>query len=253
MPLIEHTDGNYWFLPGIAAYSCGVVACPGYEIVHVTLRQPIAYQGGFDRIADFLSAQQRPKAALCGVELRSPAPYSFAGFSELNAEYAGILADWDVFVDGINPVARTNVAPVLGAPSKPALYGFSFTQPSDANLPQTFVVAGAGELPEGKLEPAAIVARGDFSRAGMLQKAHAVMELMHGRLLQLGGQWSEVTHVNVYTTRFDASLVTDIVLPRATTGNVDGIVWHYSRPPVEEIEFEMDMRGVRTEFRLDLD
>ena len=247
--LTEHPAGNYQFLPGIQPYSCGVVACPGYEIVHVTFHQPVAYRAAFDRITDILSAEGRPQAALCGVELRSPRPFSFAGFAELNSEYAAILERWGVFVRGINPVARTNVAPVIHGPTETVLYGFSFTRPGNEETPRTFVVAGAGELPEGSLDREEIVALDDTTPSGMLSKSRLVMELMERRLQGLGCNWSEVTRVNVYTAHFCPSLITDVVLPRAETANRDGIVWHNSRPPVEEIEFEMDVRGIRTELR----
>ena len=38
--LLEHPRGNYHFLRGIDPYSCGVVANPGYEIIHATLNSP---------------------------------------------------------------------------------------------------------------------------------------------------------------------------------------------------------------------
>src|SRR2546428_6072816 len=38
--------GNYRFLPGIAPFSSGVIALPGYQVVHVTLRAPIPWRGG---------------------------------------------------------------------------------------------------------------------------------------------------------------------------------------------------------------
>ena len=37
-----------------------------------------------------------------------------------------ILEDWGLFVDGVNPVARTNVAPEVNPPSRPVLFGFEF-------------------------------------------------------------------------------------------------------------------------------
>jgi hypothetical protein len=111
MPLIPHPQGQYLFLPGIAPYSCGAVSAPGFEIAHVTLHRPTPYRQGFDLIENHLEREGRPKAALCGVELRSPRPFTFQGFAEFNAEYASMLKDWGLFVDGINPVARTNVAP----------------------------------------------------------------------------------------------------------------------------------------------
>ena len=85
MPLIDHPTGNYRFLPGIAPYSCGAVFTPGFEIAHVTLHRPVPYTEGFDRIEKHLAAESRPRAALCGIELRSPRPFTFEGFAEFNA------------------------------------------------------------------------------------------------------------------------------------------------------------------------
>ena len=249
MPLTGHPTGNYRFLPGIAPYSCGVVSSPGYEIVHVTLQRPVAYREGFEQIARYLAEQGRPKAALCAIELRSPRPFSFQGFCEFNAEYAAILQDWGLFVDGVNPVARTNVAPVRCAPLEPVLYGFSFTKPCSADLPPTFVVAGAGELPEGILSRDAIIRLGDISMAGLAIKARFVMDLMESRLRGLGADWPMVSTIDVYTAHSLTPLLPEIILDRVGVAGIHGVLWHYSRPPIAEIEFEMDLRGTRAELR----
>src|SRR5258705_1083833 len=152
MPLIDNPRGGYRFLTGIAPYSSGVLAAPGYEIVRVILRAPLPYQVGFELIERYLADQGRPRAALCGVELRAPSPWSFEGFASFNADYQRLLATWDLLLDGHNPLARTNVAPQVAAPRLPALYAFSYSMLSAApDLPMTFVIAGAGELPEGVL------------------------------------------------------------------------------------------------------
>ena len=51
-------------------------------------------------------AEGRPKQALCGVELRCPAPMTPDGFHEFNIGYRAILEDWDIIIDGVNPVGR---------------------------------------------------------------------------------------------------------------------------------------------------
>lgn len=247
MPLIDHPEGNYRFLPGIAPYSCGVVSQPGFEIVHVTLQQPIPYRQGFERVAEFLETQQRPKAALCAMELRSPRPFKFAGFGDFNAEYAAILESWGLFVDGANPVARTNVAPEVTPPTEPQLYAFSYTKPSAEYVSPTFVVAGGGELPEGKLSREFIVALGDVSKQGLETKARFVMDLMENRLHGLEVGWQLATTVDVYTIYPIEPLLSEILLGRMRPADRHGLHWHYSRPPIAEIEFEMDLRGVRTE------
>ena len=58
------------------------------------------------------------------------------------------MKSWGLLQDGLNPIARTNVAPELGPRNEPCLFGFFYTVVSAAAKP-SFVVAGAGELPEG--------------------------------------------------------------------------------------------------------
>jgi hypothetical protein len=250
MALIDHPTGDYRFLPGIAPYSCGVVSKPGFEIVHVVLQEPVAVAKGFSLITDYLAAKGRPRSALCAIALRSPRPYTFAGFAEFNAGYASVLQSWGVFVDGVNPIARTNVAPVFAAPSEPVLYAFSYSRPCSEAGPATFIVAGAGELPEGALSRDGIVALGDVSPQGLEVKARFVMDLMESRLRGLGVDWSTVGVVDVYTAHSLTPLLSTVLLERLGATAVHGVHWHFSRPPIEDIEYEMDVRGVRTEIRL---
>ncbi len=250
MPLKVHPRGNYLFLPGIAPYSCGVVSSPGFEIVHLTLQKPVAWRAGFQQIARILATDQRPPQALCSISLRIPAPLTFPGFAEFNAAYTAVLRDWDLFVDEINPVARTNVAPVVAPPTEPVLYAFAYTRPCPTDQPATFVVAGAGELPEGQLSRDAIVSLTDVSPAGIARKARFVMDLMEHRLNGLGASWSAVTTANLYTVHSVAPLLPEVILGRMGAAAIHGAVWHYSRPPIEEIEFEMDFCGTRTSRRL---
>lgn len=72
------------------------------------------------------------------------------GFIDFNREYRVVLQQWEMLVDGENPVARTNVAPTNDPPSKSILFAFSYTVPRSVERP-TFVVAGGGEL-RGSLE-----------------------------------------------------------------------------------------------------
>ena len=178
--LVENKRGNYFFLKGIAPYSAGVVAEADFEIVHVRLRRYVPLRAGFDAVKGHLKRAGRPLQAMCGMELRSPQPFSFTGFNQFNAGYIAALKKWNIHLDGMNPVARTNIAPEVNPPGEPSLYGFSYTVPSKATR-KTFVVAGAGELPEGSLDPNDVVWRGESSAGAIQEKAHFVMGLMsHG-------------------------------------------------------------------------
>ena len=152
-------------------------------------------------------------------------------------------------MDGVNPVARTNVAPVINPPGEPSLFGFSFTRPCEESLQPTFVVAGAGELPEGILSREGIVALGNTSPDGLAIKAQFVMDLMETRLRGLGADWSLVSTVNVYTAHSLTPLLPEIILRRIGPASIHGTTWHFSRPPIAEIEYEMDLRGIRTDLR----
>ena len=110
-----------------------------------------------------------------------------------------------------------------------------------------FVVAGAGERSAGSLARDAIVALGDVSPQGVVIKASFVMDLMESRLRGLGADWPQVNAIDVYTAHSLTPLLPDILLNRLGTASRHGVRWHYTRPPIEEIEFEMDLRGIRTD------
>jgi len=237
---MDNPRGNYSFLKGIGPYSAGAVAARGYEVVHARLAESLPLRDGFRAVEDHLRAVGRPRQALCGMELRSPRPFSFRGFNEFNAGYIGVLKGWDLFLGDINPVARTNVAPEPGRVPEPQLYGFSYTVPTDSQA-RTFVVAGAGELPEGSLEPRDVV------KGPLAVKARFVLDLMDARLRGLGVSWSLVTAANIYTIHDIGSIYTSEILPRLGPAARHGATWHHARPPIETIEYEMDLRGVRRE------
>lgn len=139
--LVENKRGGYSFLRGISPYSAGAIAHQGFAIEHARFRVPLALGAGFDAIEAYLEAQGRPRTALCGIELRSPRPFTFQGFADFNVRYVDILRRWDLLQDGLNPVARTNVAPELDPPTEPSLFAFSFTVILAGAKP-SFVVAG---------------------------------------------------------------------------------------------------------------
>ena len=239
--------GQYRFLPGIAPYSSGVVAMPGHQVVHATLRAPVPWRDGFALIDRHLREARRPRAALCAIALRSPKPFTFEGFAEFNAGYRGQLEAWGLLVDGANPIARTNVAPLVGAPAEPSLYAFAYTVPEPASRP-TFVVAGSGEVVE--LAAERIVRRGETSPDAIREKATFVMSVMQSRLRGLGADWSDVGVIDVYTPHPIEPFVRDVLLGAAGPAAVHGVRWYPSHPPIIGLEYEMDLRGVSRDLLL---
>jgi hypothetical protein len=242
--LIAFQDGGYAFLEGVFPYSQGVKALPGYAIERLRFARPLPIAEGFRAIEAQLAALGRPRTALCAAELRSPQPFSFGGFGAFNEGYVDVLKDWGIFRDGLNPVARSNVAPEIEPPAEPCFYAFCYTVPTTTRE-ASFVVAGSGEWPEGGRFPEAIVARGDVSAAGLRAKAHWVCDMMAQRLLGLGADWRAASATQVYTVHDLHPFLGDEILARA--GNGAGLTWHYCRPPIEGLEYEMDVRRVSVE------
>lgn len=252
--LLDNPLGHYHFLTGIAPYSSGVVAMAGYEIVHVTLGRPIPYRQGFERIEQHLGEARRPKHALCSVELRLPTPLSFDGFADFNRDYQRLLASWGILLDGRNPVARTNIAPVLMPPAEPSLYAFAYTRPAGEAMPSTFVVAGAGDLhDQSTLSASAIIRPGETSAAALREKAAAVMQVMQARLDGLGVDWSAETIVDIYTVHPIDIFLRKTVLDHIGEAANRGVCRHYANPPIVGLAYEMDVRCTRTEYTLSVE
>jgi hypothetical protein len=248
--LAEGPDPSYRFLPGGEPYSQGVVATPGWEVTRATLQAPVPWRAGFARIERHLRDLGRPRAALCAIELRIPTPYTFAGFAAFNQGYRTLLGEWGLLVGGRNPVARTNVAPVVGAPPAPSLYAFSYTAPADAGALRSFVVAGSGELRPGPASRASVVRPDETSPEALRDKAAFVMSVMRSRTAGLGVGFGDVTAVGIYTAHPLASFLATEVLAPLGPAAVHGVQWHLSHPPIAGLAYEMDMRGVRHELRL---
>lgn len=239
--LIPFPDGGYAFLEGVFPYSQGVVALPGFAIERVSLGRPLPMAEGFRRISQFLALQNRPTTALCAAELRSPKPFSFQGFVDFNKDYVAVLEKWRLYRDGKNPVARSNVAPDAAPPAEPCFHAFCYTVPSGQT--GSFVVAGSGEWPEGGRFPQDIVARGDVSPAGLKRKCNWVLDTMEYRMKRLGAGWKHATVTQIYTVHDIHALIPKIqnrIQPSSVTR-------HYCRPPIEGLDYEMDVRGISFE------
>jgi hypothetical protein len=243
--VIPFEAGGFRFIKGVSQYSAGVAAQPGYALERVRFLKPVPLAEGFRRIAEIIKAAGRPLSAFAACELRSPAPFTEAGFVAFNAVYTTTLKDWGLFATGHNAVARSNVCPEIAPPAEPSFYAFSFTTVAAAAKP-SFVVAGSGEAPEGfATYRDHIVARGDTSPAGLRAKAGFVLGEMERRMGALGFTWTDTSAVQVYTVHDFHALIAGEIGPRSAMAG--GLTWHFNRPPVQELEYEMDCRGLSLE------
>ena len=117
-----------------------------------------------------------------GIELRIPAALTPAGFDEFNRPYIERLTAWGVMVDGLNPVARTNVAPASSPIAEPSMYGFYYTVPAVGAARPAFVLAGVPEVASREGGKREVVAAGDVSLEGLRRKTACIMEALGGLL-----------------------------------------------------------------------
>ena len=91
-----------------------------------------------------------------------------------------------------------------------------------------------------------IIRPSDTSRSGLREKAQYVLNEMEARLTTLGFQWRETTATQAYTVHDVHPFLADIIVARGAAAH--GLTWHYCRPPVVGLDFEMDCRGVDREW-----
>ena len=144
-----------------------------------------------------------------------------------------------------NPVARNNVCPEIDPPAEPSFHAFCFTVETLDAAP-SFVISGSGEAREGGASYAERTVRyGETSAEAMHEKARFVMGEMERRLAFLGMNWAATTATQAYTVYDLYPFLAEEIVRRGAARS--GLTWHFCRPPVRGLEFEMDCRGVRIE------
>lgn len=239
--VIRHSSGSFRYIPGGEAYSAGVAAESGYQITGLGFQRALPLDAGFARLDEELGRRGLPASALVGVELRGPQVLDLDGFGEFNGRYRELLADRGLFDGEYNPVARTNVVPVRSAPVEPAISGAFIVQPA-ARGGVDFVVAGCGEI-IGGMRRENVLALGDVSRSGMSAKIRAVIERLQVVVGILGASPDDPTIVNVYTAH-EVDGLADLLADGFPAITANGITRYFAKPPVADVEFEMDCRRI---------
>lgn len=237
--------GGYRYVRGPFQYSGGVAAEPGFAIERARFKSPVPIEEGFARIEAHLKDNGLALTSFCACELRSPAPFTEQGFIDFNRVYVGTLERWGIFKDDENPVARSNVCPEVDPPVEPSFQAFSYSVPSNGS-DGSFVIAGSAEAPEGHgTYEERIIRLGDQSPDAMREKAAYVLGVMEARMAALGKRWADTTVTQAYTVYDVHSFLAEEIVSRGAIKS--GLTWNYARPPVDGLDYEMDVRGVFTE------
>lgn len=227
-----HSPGGFRFLPLDGAFSAGVAAEPGYEIVRVLAPTYTELGEGFQLVESFLQGSRRPMAALCGMELRIPRPLSRPEWEEFNNAYVAQHERWGLRVNGRMPAVRTTVAPEFDPPKQPSLHAFCFTVEADRRG-NTFVISGTPE-PSG-------------TTGGLDSYWAAIVDTINDRISALGVTWTDATEVQFYATRADHAVFASPELSHLNDLARPGMRWFFSRPPIDSLHLEIDVRGLARE------
>ncbi len=245
----DFAAGNYRFIPAVFQYSSGACALPGFAIERVRFGRLLPLAEGFAQAAQHIQAAGQRLTSFCACELRSPAAFTEAGFLAFNQHYVKTLAAWGIFDGTTNPVARSNVCPEIDPPAEPSFYAFSFVRPAEGHgraATPDFVIAGGAEARGGSGSyPERIVRYRDLSPEGVKEKVGFTVREMESRLAAFGFGWKDTTAAQAYTVHDFHHVMTDELVRRGATRS--GLTWHFARPPVVDLEFEMDCRRVSRE------
>jgi hypothetical protein len=232
--LTHSPSGNYRFLAAEGRpFSGGIVADDGFDLVHARFERPVPLEAGLTGAARHVVAAGRTASAIAGFELRIPRPLSGSGFDDFNRAYVSSLTSLGLEVDGLMPAARTNVAPAGAGVSEPSLYAVTYTVPKRRTRPG-FLLSGVPET-EGD-DPAKML--------------DSIMKVLSARLDELGATWDDATAIQLYGLEDFQEAVVKNVLPLAGRAAIHGIQWFPSRPPIEGLRFEIDLRSTGMELVL---
>jgi hypothetical protein len=252
VPVFE--AGGYRYIKAVFQYSGGVAAQPGFEMERARFLKPLPLMEAFAAVEAHLKSIGRPTTAFAACELRSPGQFTDQGFIDFNKAYVGTLKRWGLYqgeagdAGAVNPVARTNVCPMYGEPKEPVMYAFSYSVPAKGSR-GSFVLSGGGDVRSGAASYAERIVRlNDTSPEGMREKVEFVVAEMERRLELLGFTWADAVAVDAYTVQNIGHLVGEVLARRGACAG--GLTWHYTRPPVIGLEYEMDVHGAARELVL---
>ena len=240
--LLDNRAGNYRVLPSGPAYCAAVVPDEGFEVVRVLLRPWLPLEQAYGFIEAHLNRVGRPIQAFCGIEMRVPAPLTFADWSTFNVPYLEQLRKWGLMQGDYSGVCRSNIALALHPPEVTSVCAFSYTAPASASR-VSFLLSGQADIDaKGK-----VIAEGDTGPAAMQRRARFTIDSVGARLSELGFRWQDTTRIAL----FHVAEIPDVWGPALLGAMGDavgnGVLVYRARPPIAGAEVELEARAVPQE------
>ena len=83
------------------------------------------------------------------------------------------------------------------------------------------------------------------ARREIAEKVRFTTRQMESRMETFGAGWKDTTGVQAYTIRDFHPVIAEELVRRGAVRS--GLTWHFARPPVIDLEYEMDCRRVTRE------
>ena len=241
-PLIDNKAGAYKILPGGSVFCAGVRPYEGFEVVRVLVRPWIPLDRAYAFIEKHLKSVGRPVQAFCGIELRVPAPLTFAQWSSFNVPYLKQLREWGLIFGDQSGVCRSNIALALKAPDITSVCAFSYTVPTSTRV-TTFFLSGTADIDS----TGRIVAEGDTGAAAMQKRARFTIDTVGATLERLEVSWEDTTQIALFHVSDIPNLWGPTLLGMVGDAVRRGVLVYHARPPLVGAEVELEARAVRQE------
>ena len=211
------------------------------------VREPLPLAAGFAWIERYLGEQGVPLAAFCACELRSPAQFTDTGLYRIQPplhRHATALGRddrtrtttrWRAATSSHRSTSRPNRASTRSASRvlPPARQGRSSSPAAARRATDPRRIASA-RCVTARPAPTRCVRRRCSCWGGW-----------RSGWPSLGKTWADTTATQVYTVYDVHTSLADEIVRRGAARH--GLVWHFARPPVEGLEYEMDCRSVPVE------
>ena len=243
----DFAPGNYRFIPAVFQYSSGAAALPGYEIERVRFDKWLPLADGFAQVAKYIQAAGRPLTSFCACELRSPAAFTEDGFRKFNEHYVKTLARVGPLRRLHQPGGAQQCLPRDRSAVRAVILRLLVHPAGPSGTPTpSFVIAGSARSARGRGSyPERTVRYRDLSPEGLKEKVGFTVGAMEGRMGELRLRLEGCDRrAGLYRARFSPGLADELV---AAAPRVRGLTWHFARPPVIDLEYEMDCRRVMRE------